>query len=227
MKVFASWSGGKDSCLASYKATQAGMEVCYLVNMLSEDGTRSSSHGIDARLIAIQAQAMGLPILQQRTTFQTYEQAFMKAISSLKEDGIEAGIFGDMDVEEHRAWVERVCAQAGVKAYLPLWGQPQTQVLRDFIEAGFEAVVVATKADLMGDEWLGRRVDWAFYRDILGLEGRVTPCGEAGEYHTWVVDGPVFKSSVKVLESRKVQRDGHWYLEIPRYALVAKKRDGS
>ena len=96
--------------------------------------------------------------------------------------------------------------------------------MRDFIDLGFEAVVVATRADLLGEEWLGRKVDMDFIRHLERLREtkNITPCGEAGEYHTFVTDGPLFRQRIEILESKKVLRDEHWFLEILQYDLRAK-----
>lgn len=212
MKAFISWSGGKESSLSCYKAMER-LEIIYLLNMISEDGKRSRSHGLDPILLKAQSESMGIPIVQRRTTWQSYEQEFKKAIQELKKDNIEAGVFGDIDLEEHKEWVERVCGELGIKAILPLWGKSRTEILDEFIDSGFEAIVVATKADLLGPEWLGKKVDEKFVKAMKGID-KVDLCGEAGEYHTFVTDGPIFKRKIKILDEKKVQRSEHWFLDI-------------
>lgn len=220
-RVFTSWSGGKDSCFACYRAGASGLKVRYLLNMVTEDGKRSWTHGLSTESLQIQSQAMGIPLVQRRTTRIKYETEFKDVLLTLKHKGITGGVFGDIDVEEHRQWVERVCRQVGIKPYLPLWGQSQDKIMRDIIGSGFEAVIVATKADLLGEEWLGRKVDLDFLSKIEQMKG-VTPCGEAGEYHTFVIDGPLFKKRVEILASKNVLREGHWFLEIAKCELRAK-----
>lgn len=215
-QAFASWSGGKDGCLACYRAAASGVKIRYLVNMVTEDGKRSWSHGLAARWLQVQSQAMGIPLIQRQTTSANYEAEFQNLLRTLKEEGVTAGVFGDIDFEEHRQWIEKVCSAGGIIPRLPLWGQPQTKILEDFIASGFEAFVVATKADLMGEEWLGRRIDPAFLADLAELSKtkNITPCGEAGEYHTFVIDGPLFIKRVEILEAEKVLKEGHWFYEI-------------
>ena len=215
-QVFVSWSGGKDSCLACYRAIADGMKVRYLANTVSEDGKRSCSHGMSAGVIKVQSQAMGIPLVQRRTKQNNYEAEFKDMLRAFKQEGIEGGIFGDIDFEEHRQWIERVCQDVAVTPHLPLWGEDQNKVLKDFIDAGFESVIIATRADMIGEEWLGRRLDTDFisYLDELKKTKDVTPCGEAGEYHTLVVDGPLFKKRIEILESKKVLRNERWFLEI-------------
>ncbi len=154
-RIFASWSGGKDCCLALYRAKASGMEVRYLANMVTEDGQRSCSHGISAAVIKKQAEALGIPIVQRPTTSDTYRDVFIKMLQDFKQEGIEGGVFGDIDFDPHREWIEKICAEAGITPHLPLWQESQKKLMEEFIDAGFQAVVVAVKADLLGKEVAG------------------------------------------------------------------------
>lgn len=214
-KAFVSWSGGKDSCLAYYRALRDGMKFRFLLNMADEDGIRSRSHGLSTALLNMQAQALGVPLLQRQATWADYEAEFEKALLSFRERGILDGVFGDIDLDEHRQWVERVCRRCGITPHLPLWGDRQDDLLREFIGAGFKAVIVVTRADIMGEEWLGREVDMNLVADLSRCNN-VTPCGEAGEYHTFAVGGPVFTGSLRIVEAKEVLRGNHWYLDIER-----------
>ena len=222
--VFTSWSGGKDCCLACYRAVARGLKVRYLANMVAEDGKRSYSHGLAPRVLEAQAQAIGIPLIQQRARRNNYEAEFKKMLLSLKEEGISGGVFGDIDLDEHRQWIERVCGDVAVTPYLPLWGEKQEELLKDFISLGFTAIVVAAKAELFDREWLGRKVDRDFldHLEVLKETKEVTPCGEAGEYHTLVVDGPLFERRLEILRSRRVLRDGRWFLSILEVGLGDK-----
>ena len=219
-QVFTSWSGGKDSCLACYQASARGLKVRYLVNMLTEDGKRSWTHGQSAELLQMQSQAIGIPLIQRRTTMANYETEFKNVLLALKREGISGGVFGDIDLDEHRQWIERICYQAKITSYLPLWGQAQEKVLRDFIDLGFEAVVVVAKANLFGEEWLGRKVDLDFLSELK--KTGIQLCGESGEYHTFVTDGPLFKKRMEIRETNKVLKEGCWFLEIVKCDLKAK-----
>ena len=223
-KVFVSWSGGKESNLAGYRARKSGLEICYLANMVTEDGARSRTHGLSAEILRLQSQAIGIPLVQRQATWQSYEAEFKKMVGELKKEGIEGGVFGDIDLDEHREWVERVCREVGITAHQPVWGESQDDILKDFISSGFKAVIVATRADMLGEEWLGRSLDMDFFSEIkeLGRTRGITPCGEAGEYHTLVIDGPLFQKSMEITEARKVSRDKHWFLEISSAELRAK-----
>lgn len=222
-QVFVSWSGGKDSCFAGYLAIRDGLEVRYLANTVSEDGQRSRSHGLSAEILKLQAQALGIPLIQQKTSKNTYEADFKIMLHALKQEGITGGVFGDIDFNAHREWLDRVCGDVGITPHFPLWLQNQNKIMNDFVELGFEAVVVATKADLLGEEWLGLKVDFDFIKDLAALGKNITPCGEAGEYHTLVIDGPLFKQRLEIVKSDKVLKDGHWFLEIKKVQLKPKQ----
>lgn len=220
-RVFSSWSGGKDSCLACYRADSSGLKVSRLLNMVTEDGRRSWTHWLSRELLQSQAQAIGIPLVQRQTTMANYEAEFKNILLTLKQEGVEGGVFGDIDLEEHRQWVEVVCSAVDITSHLPLWGQAQEKVLGDFITSGFEAIVVVAKADLFGEEWLGRKVDTDFLQQLQSKFGTQV-CGEAGEYHTFVTDGPLFNQRVEIRESNRVLREGHWFLEILNWELRPK-----
>lgn len=223
-QVFASWSGGKDSCLACYRAAASGLKIRYLANMITEDGKRSRTHGVSARVLQMQSQAIGIPLVQRRTTWHSFEAKFKNMLRTFRQEGITGGVFGDIDLNEHREWVERVCQEVDITPHLPLWGESQGEILKDFINSGFKAIVVATKADMLGEEWLGREVDLDFINQLAELRKTkdVTLCGEVGEYHTLVVDGPLFQKRMEIMETRKVFRDEHWFLEILGTELKVK-----
>ena len=153
MKVFSSWSGGKECALATYEAISQGHEVLYLLNFISENGERSRSHGTKAGVLALQAEAIGIPLVQVKTSWEGYEQNFKKAVGELKDKGIEGGVFGDIDLEEHREWVEKVCGEVGIKAFLPLWGAKPEKLIDELLTLKFRAMVVATRLD---ENFLGK-----------------------------------------------------------------------
>ncbi len=218
--MFVSWSGGKESCLACYKAMQRGFIISHLLNFVDEYGERSRSHGLRIELLRAQSDALGIPIIQRPTAWETYEQEFKRIVSELKQIGVEGGIFGDIDLQVHRDWVERVCAEVGVKPLLPLWDMKREKILDEFIGAGFEAIVVATKANLLSEKWLGCKIDEELVRKLS--KQNIDLCGEAGEYHTFVIDGPIFKKRINILDSTKMLWNGKWILDITKYELRGK-----
>jgi len=127
-------------------------------------------------------------------------------------------VFGDIYLDEHKEWVEKVCADLGIEAVEPLWGKSTESILTGFIDAGFEAVIVSAKAELIDEEWVGRGVDRDFM-DYLKSKN-IELCGENGEYHTLVVSGPLFKSRIEITESRTIKRDSYWFLDTRKYQLV-------
>lgn len=219
LKAFVSWSGGKDGALSCYRAMKS-FQITHFLSMIAENGEVSRSHGIRTRIMQLQGEAMGIPVVQVRTSWESYETEFKKAVSSLKEKGIEAGIFGDIDIEAHREWVERVSKESGISAVLPLWGEKKREnLIGELIEAGFEAVIVAARNDLLGKKWLGRRIDNDFVRDISKVRG-VDISGENGEYHTLVVSGPIFEKRLNILKSEKITREEHCFLDISECELA-------
>ncbi|GAH61674.1 unnamed protein product [marine sediment metagenome] len=214
MKALVSWSGGKETSLACYRVMhRKGIEVKYFLNMVSVDGKHSRTHGVSSRLLKIQAEAIGIPIVQRRATWKSYERVFKKAVLELKTRGIDTGIFGDIDLQEHRDWIERVCKDAGIRPILPLWKERREELLKEFIDAGFKAMVVSCRADLLGKEWLGRQINEDFIEDLKRAKN-IDLCGENGEYHTFVYDGPIFEKPVKFITDKKLLKDKHRFLEL-------------
>ena len=221
--AISSWSGGKDSCLACYKAIQRGYRVKYLLNFISQEYRRSCFHGITAELLKLQAQQVGIPLIQKAVgpDMQEYEAEFKQAVSRLKMHGVKTMVFGDIYLEEHRSWVERVCGALDIEPVEPLWGDSADRVFRQFIELGFKAMVVSCKADVLGKEVVGRWLD----KDLLGeLQKRqICPCGENGEFHTFVTAGPIFKKSIEITKSQIVLKEGFWrgwFLDIQDYRII-------
>jgi len=224
LKVAVSWSSGKDSCFSLYRALTGGSDAQFLLNMVNRHAARSMSHGLDPQLVAAQARALEIPIIQRETTWDSYEQDFKEAIAELKRSGVEGVVFGDIDIEEHKQWVERVCSELEVVAILPLWHEEPRRLLNDFVQAGFEAIVVSANSEFFGDEWLGRPLTSELVEELckLGTQSDFHPCGEQGEYHTFVTDGPIFKERIKVVDSRKVLREGYRFLDITSYRIESK-----
>ena len=223
MKVVASWSGGKDSCFACYKAIQEGHDVSQLLIMMS-DPTKSNFHMIRSDMLDAQSQALGIPIVKWTTTPDTYEQDFKKALMQMKADGVEGIVTGDVfDVALHEAgWLGRICKEVGLTPVRPLWHRDTQKILEEFINDSFKATLVRVKLDLLRMEWLGREINKKFFDDLLKL-GTVDPCGEHGEFHTFVTDGPLFKKKrIEILESEKTKLNGHGRLVIKRFEVKPK-----
>jgi len=216
-----SWSGGKDSCFACYLALAQGYKISHLVNFISQEFKRVSFHGTEARLIQLQSQAIGIPLFQKETTRDGYEQEFKQAVRSLLPSGIEGMVFGDIYLQEHKDWVERVCADLGIEAVEPLWNKSTEEILTNFIDDGFEAVIVSAQAKLIDADWIGRRADRSFMEHLKAKN--IDLCGENGEYHTLVVNGPLFKRGIEITESKTIKRDNYWFLDTVKYQLARSK----
>ncbi|MBI5701443.1 diphthine--ammonia ligase [Candidatus Saganbacteria bacterium] len=221
MKAFVSWSGGKDSAFACYKAIRQGLEISCLLNAVRKRYGRVAFHGVRRELIKLQAEAIGMPLHQFMVNKDNYEGKYKEAVSAVKAWGIKGGVFGDIFLEDGRQWVEKVCRAMRIKPVFPLWKIKTEKLIKDFVAAGFEAYVVSTQANLLGKEWVGRRVDKSFINDLKRLKN-VDICGENGEFHTFVVDGPIFNKRIKLMKTRKVLIRGYWFLDIRKYVLIDK-----
>ena len=225
MSVYAiSWSGGKDSCLALWKARQQGLNIVHLLNFINTDTVRTMSHGLDNRSILLQSEAIGLPLLQQKVTWDTYEEGFKNALKQLKTQGVTGLVTGDIYLQEHRDWIERVCGESGIQAVLPLWNADPLDLINEFVTVGFKAVVVNVKSDLFTKDWTGRLVDRTFITDLqkLALAKKIDICGEAGEFHTFVFDGPLFRKSIRTEKTSVINRGDRWFLQVADYQLIEK-----
>lgn len=188
-----SGSCGKDSALALFHARAAGLEVRWQVTMFEETGERSRSHGLPLALVQAQAAAQGLELLAPAASWKTYEETFTGALKACAAAGCQTAVFGDIDLEAHREWEEKVCAGAGLQAALPLWLRSREDLAREVLERGYRAVVVCTDSRYLGDEFCGRLYDADF---LASLPPGVDWCGENGEFHTFVFDGPGFTAPV-------------------------------
>ena len=150
-----SWSGGKDSCFACYKALQAGYEVTYLVNFISKEYKRVSFHGIQPELIQLQSIALDVPLLQKGTSRAGYDHDFKEVVRSLKDEDIKGIVLGDIYSHRLKEWADTVCFDLGLKAFEPLWGKNPEDVVRDFLDAGFEAIIVSAQSRVINKEWVG------------------------------------------------------------------------
>lgn len=213
MILFCSWSGGKESALALHRALKIGEEVTHLLTMVNTTGRRSRSHGLPVGLIAAQAERLDLDLVQRRASWRSYEQEYKRTLRALKKQGVVGGIFGDIDLAEHRQWVERVCRETGMEAWLPLWREAREALLKEFMEEGFRAVIVAVHSPRIGEEWVGRELDGSFLKAVKEIEG-VDICGEFGEYHTFVYDGPIFKQPVPFEPGKRMKRGEHCFLQL-------------
>ncbi len=192
-KALCSWGGGKDSCLALNRAIKNGYEITHLLTMFDETGERVRSHSISGEVMRAQSDALGLKLVTPSASWQNYENVFIEELKRFKARNIGAAIFGDIDLQAHRDWEEKVCEAANIKAVLPLWNENRLDLVNEFIGEGFCSVVICVNEEFLPKEFCGRIFDEQFVKD---LPKNVDACGENGEFHTFVFDGRIFKNSV-------------------------------
>lgn len=212
MNYFCSWSGGKDSCLALYKAGQEGCKARVLICMLTEE-EKMRSHGLPRDLLELQADAMEIPIVFGNSSWERYEEIYTAILrKQIDEHQIGGGIFGDIDVEEHRVWLKDLCAKLKIAAHFPLWQISRGAVVEEVIARGFKSVIVSVKDNVLDESWLGRILDKAAVDELIKLG--VDCAGEGGEYHSFVFDGPNFSHPVKYSAKGISRRAGYTFLEL-------------
>ncbi len=210
------WSGGKDSALALDRLRQSGRyRVAALLTTVTEDYDRVSMHGVRRALVERQAAALGLSLQQVRIPAgcvnSQYEERMGAAMAHAHSQGIEGVAFGDIFLEDVRHYREANLARAGMHGVFPLWKLPSTELAREFLRLGFQAVVVVVDASKLDRSFAGRVFDETFLRDI---PAGVDPCGENGEFHTFVSDGPGFRAPVKFRMGEIVVRDTFYFCDL-------------
>jgi uncharacterized protein (TIGR00290 family) len=195
-------------------------------------------HEVAPEIIAMQAQAMELPLFQREVTWDTFERQLRSTIRQLKLKGVEGLVFGlvpphyPIDTSEklrehstlvsHKEWMSRVCNELGIRPITPLWEKTPDQILSELVKKGFEAIIVVVDSKLLGEEWLGRKIDREFIDEVHKLNRQKgTHVGGSG-YHTIVTDGPLFKKRLKIVKSRKINKKGYLVLDIAEMQAIKK-----
>jgi uncharacterized protein (TIGR00290 family) len=208
-----SWSGGKDSALALDRAVRAGGSSSALFTMFTEGGERSRSHGLPREILAAQAAALSVPLVTRSTTWSGYEEAFVDGAREVQRDlCIDDFVFGDIDLEDHRAWCVRVTQRVGAHAHHPLWQSGRRDLLDELFERGWRAVIVAVRDSILSHEFLGRLLDPDCVTDLERAGSDA--CGENGEYHTVVIDGPLFRAPLELTRRDIHTFDGCSFLDV-------------
>lgn len=211
-KSIVSFSGGKDSSLALYHAMQTGT-VIGLIVMLEEQGQRSRSHAMPLDVIRAQADAIGLPVYMTSSSWADYESKFIALLNQAKQQGAEVLVTGDLDMPQHGCWHDRVTQQVGLKLGMPMWLRPHKEVVEEFINLGFRSVIVTVNLKLgMKIEDLGKILTLEYIQE---LENRgIDPCGEGGEFHTTVINGPIFNKAIPVSRGEIVYHEEYAFLPL-------------
>lgn len=223
-KYAVSWSGGKDAALALYEAQSQGLHISCLLTMFAPDGF-TLAHRIPREIVLEQARALNLPLVEGIATWDTYEDEFLQVLLQLKEKGTSGCIFGDIDIEEHIQWCQNICREAGLAALHPLYGKTQKQLLERFLALDFVSVIILVQLDKLGAEYIGKPLN----ADLISQFSQkdISPAGEFGEYHTLVVNGPIFQTAslqekILSLKPRVITRQGYAFWDLANIILPDK-----
>jgi uncharacterized protein (TIGR00290 family) len=213
--VLMSWSGGKDSCLALYQIQQAGdYRVLALLTTITRDYDRISMHGVRGVLLEQQAASLGLPLhrvlISKNASNDEYETEMVAALQFYGAD-CDTVIFGDLFLEDIRTYREQFLARHGMKGLYPVWQRNTAEFIREFIALGFKAVLTYVDSRVLDQSFAGRLIDTEF---VAALPANVDPCGENGEFHTFVFDGPNFSVPVNFSLGETVLRKGFWFCDL-------------
>lgn len=207
-KAIFNWSGGKDSSLCLYHVLKnQDYAIQCLLTSVSETYQRISMHGVRVELLDIQAERLGLPLIKLQIpdmpSMEVYEQVMQAALKDLQAQGASVSIFGDIFLEDLRQYREQKLAEVGLKGVFPLWNRPTKDLIREFIALGFKTITTCVNEKYLDESFVGRIIDEDFLND---LPDTVDPCGENGEFHTFVFDGPLFSKPILFEKGEVVYR---------------------
>jgi uncharacterized protein (TIGR00290 family) len=212
-KVIVAWSGGKDSALALYEVLNSGSyEVLELLTTVTKDYDRISIHGVQRVLLEQQAKALRIPLeevfITKGASDAEYEGELLKTLKRHRDNGVFSVVFGDVFLEDVRKYREQILAKAGMNGILPLWKRDTKDLAPTFINLGFKAIITSIDSNVLGKDFAGREYDEKFLSD---LPANVDPCGENGEFHSFVYDGPLFCEKIGFKKGEIVLQDNRFY----------------
>ncbi|MCW4018370.1 MAG: diphthine--ammonia ligase [Candidatus Bathyarchaeota archaeon] len=215
-KVVVGWSGGKDSALALFEVSQLGMQVVGLITNVTQDYDRISIHGVRRVLLEQQAESLGLPLkkmmLVQGVSDKEYEKEFTAVLRSYRTQGITSMVFGDIFLEDVKKFRDESLTKLGMQGIYPLWKQNTKRIAEKFIKLGFKAMVTVVDGNVLGKEFAGREYNVQF---LAELPAGVDPCGENGEFHSFVYDGPNFSKPVKFRKGEvTLKQNRFWHCDL-------------
>ncbi len=211
-KFIMSFSGGKDSILALYRMIKKGYEPIALLTTVKKNQEKSWTHGLGKEFLHRISKSLDIPLLLVECDVNEYERKFEEALIKAKDMGATMCVFGDIDIELHKKWDVDRCKNAGIKAELPLWQQNREDLVYEFIDSGFTTVINKVNLKYMGIEFLGKELNREIIDDIKSTGSDA--CGENGEYHTFVVDGPLFKNRIDFTNEGIVKDINYAHLNI-------------
>ena len=207
-----SFSGGKDSTLALYRMIKKGYKPVALLTTLKKNKGKSWTHGITNSLLEKVSKSLKIPILKVECDIDEYETEFEKALIEGKKMGAQICVFGDIDIEEHKQWDILRCENTGFKAKFPLWQEDRGKLVYEFIDSGFTTIIKTINLKYLDEKYLGKVLDRSVVKEIE-LSG-ADICGENGEYHTFVINGPLFSQPIEFENKGKVLENGYAHLDI-------------
>lgn len=207
-----SYSCGKDSTLSLYRMIKDGHKPVALLVTVDKKALRSWFHGIPDKLLNDVSKSLDIPLLLVESDGTNYTETFEEALKKAKNMGATACVFGDIDLEEHRTWCQDRCNEAKMEAIFPLWQEGREDLTYEFIDSGFKAIIKNVRLDVLGEEFLGKVLTKDLVEKIK--EAGSDPCGENGEYHTFVYDGPLFKEKINFNIGENILTETHGYLDI-------------
>ena len=193
-KFVMSFSGGKDSILALYRMIKSGYEPVALLITVKKDIDKSWTHGINSKLLNKVSESLQIPLLKVECDVCDYEKEFEKSLIKAKKLGASICVFGDIDIEKHKNWDINRCKNAGIEASFPLWKENREKLVYEFIESGFTTIIKTVNLDYLNESFLGRELTKDVVFEIKKTGADI--CGENGEYHTFVINVPLFKEKV-------------------------------
>jgi len=210
------WSGGKDSAMALHALQSAqSHRVTALLTTVTEEFDRISMHGVRRVLLERQAESIGLPLhavlIPPQCLNATYEARMKQALNEHLARGVLRVAFGDIFLEDLRVYREQNLAQIGMEALFPIWKRDSRELAREFLRLGFQAITVCVDPRVLDSSFAGRVLDESFFAD---LPPGVAPCGENGEFHTFVFDGPLFRTPIRFATGEKILRDGFYFCDL-------------
>ncbi|UOW68970.1 diphthine--ammonia ligase [Paraclostridium bifermentans] len=211
-KFIMSFSGGKDSTLALYRMIKKGYEPVALLTTVKKDADKSWTHGISKRLLKQVSESLDIPLLEVECDVCEYEKEFEKSLIKAKELGASICVFGDIDIEEHKNWDVERCKNSGIEASFPLWQEDRESLVYEFIESGFTTIIKTVNLEYLNESLLGKKLTKNIVLEIKNAGADA--CGENGEYHTFVIDGPLFKEKVSFENKGIVIERNYGHLNI-------------
>jgi uncharacterized protein (TIGR00290 family) len=215
-KILFSWSSGKDSALSIYEIKESGKyEIISLLTTVSDEYDRIFMHGVQRILLEKQAESLGFPLIKifvsSSPSNDEYEAKMHKTLLAYKDKGVKTVAFGDIFLEDLKEYRENKLALVDMKGLYPVWKRDSKDLVRKFINLGFKAIVTCVDSKVLDRSFVGRVIDEDFLKD---LPENVDPCGENGEFHSFVFDGPIFKEKVRFTVGEKVTRDTFYYCDL-------------